>query len=89
MASRKVTLFMEQPPGVVRRAVAEVAEAWFAPAGFLEDADVAASDREKGEGGQSVVKYTLPAGVDDDRAAALDAEIHSTASRLLDAALNG
>lgn len=89
MASRKVTLLMEQPPGVVRRAVAEVAGAWYAPAGFLDDAEVRASDREKGEGGQSVVTYTRVGDLDEDREAALSAELHAAASRLLDAALNG
>lgn len=88
MASKKATLFFEQPPGIVRRAVEDVQAAWFAPDGFAKDVEVKASDREKGEAGQSVVTYTSPS-LDDDRHEALRAEISAAASRHLDAALNG
>lgn len=88
MASKKATLFFEQPPGIVRRAVEDVQAAWFAPDGFAKDVEVRASDREKGEGGSSVVTYTSSS-LEEDRHQALHAEIASAASRRLDAALNG
>jgi hypothetical protein len=87
MASRKVTLFLEQPPGIVRKAIGDVQEAWFAPDGFADDVDVRASDAAKGEGGKSVVTYTSPS-LDDERHASLQAEIVSAAGRRLEAALS-
>lgn len=87
MASRKVTLLLEQPPGIVRKAVDDIKGAWFCPDGFAEDVEVRASDREKGEGGQSVVTYSS-SGLDEERHASLQSELIAAASRRLDAALS-